>query len=195
MLTQLANKKKVQRKELLHKRRALTLEQKREYSKQITQKIVELAEYKNADICFMYASMPDEFQTKELIINALKAGKHICLPYITDKNMKIMQATLINSLDELIRGEYGILTVSKENLNIVKPQDIDFLLVPAVGLDKKGYRLGMGGGYYDRYLVQAIKAKKIAAIYDCQLVDEVIKDDYDVKVDMILTENNIIKYR
>ena len=46
--------------------------------------------------------MPDEFQTKELIVNALKAGKQICLPYITDKNMKIMQATLIKSLDELV---------------------------------------------------------------------------------------------
>lgn len=193
MLTQLANKKKVQRKELLQKRRALTLEQKKEHSKQITQKVVELAEYKNADICFMYASMPDEFQTKELITNALKAGKRICLPYITDKNMKIMQATLINSLDELIVGEYNILTVKKENLNIVKPQDLDFVLVPAVGFDKNGYRLGMGGGYYDRYLTKAIKAKKIAAVYSCQLVDEIAKDDYDAKVDIILTENDIIQ--
>ena len=48
---------------------------------------------------------------------------------------------------------------------------------------------------YDRYLVKAINAKKIAAVYDCQLVDEVIKDDYDFKVDMILTENTTIKYR
>ena len=162
MLTQLTNNKKVQRKELLAKRRALTLIQKNEYS---------------------------------AIVNALKAGKQICLPYITDKNMKIMQATLIKSLDELVVGAYNILTVKEENLRIVKPQDIDFILVPAVGLDKKGYRLGMGGGYYDRYLVKAINAKKIAAVYDCQLVDEVIKDDYDFKVDMILTENTTIKYR
>ena len=195
MLTQLTNNKKVQRKELLAKRRALTLIQKNEYSAVITKKIVELEEYKNSQICFLYASMPDEFQTKELIVNALKAGKQICLPYITDKNMKIMQATLIKSLDELVVGAYNILTVKEENLKIVKPQDIDFILVPAVGLDKKGYLLGMGGCYYDRYLVKAINAKKIAAVYDCQLVDEVIKDDYDIKVDMILTENTTIKYR
>lgn len=160
MLTQLTNNKKVQRKELLAKRRALTLIQKNEYSAVITKKIVELEEYKNSQICFLYASMPDEFQTKELIVNALKAGKQICLPYITDKNMKIMQATLIKSLDELVVGAYNILTVKEENLRIIKPQDIDFILVPAVGLDKKGYRLGMGGGYYDRYLVKAINAKK-----------------------------------
>lgn len=51
--------------------------------------------------------------------------------------MKIMQATLIKSLDELVVGAYNILTVKEENLRIIKPQDIDFILVPAVGLDKK----------------------------------------------------------
>ena len=65
MLTQLTNNKKVQRKELLAKRRALTLIQKNEYSAVITKKIVDLEEYKNTQICFLYASMPDEFQTKE----------------------------------------------------------------------------------------------------------------------------------
>ena len=65
MLTQLTNNKKVQRKELLAKRRALTLIQKNEYSAVITKKIVELEEYKNSQISFLYASMTDEFQTKE----------------------------------------------------------------------------------------------------------------------------------
>ena len=103
--------------------------------------------------------MPDEFQTKELIVNALKqANKFACLILLI--KYEIMQATLIKSLDELVVGAYNILTVKEENLRIVKPQDIDFILVPAVGLDKKGYRLGMGGGYYDRYLVKLLTLKK-----------------------------------
>ena len=77
MLTQLTNNKKVQRKELLAKRRALTLIQKNEYSAVITKKLVELEEYKNSQICFLYASMPDEFQTKELIVNALKQANKL----------------------------------------------------------------------------------------------------------------------
>ena len=64
MLTQLTNNKKVQRKELLAKRRALTLIQKNEYSSVITKKIVELEEYKNSQIFFLYYSMTDEFKTK-----------------------------------------------------------------------------------------------------------------------------------
>ena len=81
MLTQLTNNKKVQRKELLAKRRALTLIQKNEYSAVITKKIVELEEYKNSQICFLYASMPDEFQTKEFNNKLLsrQANKFACL--------------------------------------------------------------------------------------------------------------------
>lgn len=191
MQTQLIKNKKAQRKELLAKRRMLSQEQKNEYSKQITERLLALASYKEAKVCMMYASMKDEFQTKDFIVEAIKAGKQICLPYVSDKQLKIMQATKINSLDELVEGAYGILTVAKDKLNIINPQDIDFVLVPAVGFDRNGYRLGMGGGYYDRYLKMATKAKLVSGIYSCQLVDEIIKDDYDAQVDFVLTENQL----
>lgn len=193
MQTQLIKNKKTQRKELLTKRRMLSQEQKDKYSKQITQNLLALASYKEAKVCMMYASMKDEFQTKDFIVEAIKAGKQICLPYVSDKQLKIMHATKINSLDELVEGAYGILTVAKDKLNIINPQDIDFVLVPAVGVDRDGYRLGMGGGYYDRYLEMATKAKLVSGIYSCQLVDEIIKDDYDAQVDFVLTENETIQ--
>ena len=193
MQTQLIKNKKAQRKELLAKRRMLSQEQKNEYSKQITERLLALASYKEAKVCMMYASMKDEFQTKDFIVEAIKAGKQICLPYVSDKQLKIMQATKIDSLDELVEGAYGILTVAKDKLNIINPQDIDFVLVPAVGFDREGYRLGMGGGYYDRYLEMATKAKLVSGIYSCQLVDEIIKDDYDAQVDFVLTENETIQ--
>ena len=193
MQTQLIKNKKAQRKELLAKRRMLSQEQKNEYSKQITERLLALASYKEAKVCMMYASMKDEFQTKDFIVEAIKAGKQICLPYVSDKQLKIMHATKINSLDELVEGAYGILTVAKDKLNIINPQDIDFVLVPAVGFDREGYRLGMGGGYYDRYLKMATKAKLVSGIYSCQLVDEIVKGDYDAQVDFVLTENETIQ--
>lgn len=192
MQTQLINKKKIQRKELLNQRRALSLEQKERYSEIITEKILNLPEYQEANLCFMYASMSDEFQTKELLKKALKAGKRVCLPYITNKNEKLMQATMINSVEELVKGAYGILTVAEENIRIIDPKEIDFVLVPAVGFDHKGYRLGMGGGYYDRYLIKATKAKLIGAVYSCQVVEAVVKDKHDIKVDILLTEKESI---
>ncbi len=188
MQTRLINNKKVQRKLLLSKRRALTKEEKEVYSQTIIKKIFACEEYQKAKICFLYASMPSELQTKELILDAFKAGKRVCLPYITSIENKTMEAAEIYSLDELVVGAYGILSVDETKLRLVEPKEIDFVLVPAVGLDKKGYRLGMGGGYYDRYLQRTVNANLISGIYSCQMVEETIKDDYDIQVDKIFTE-------
>lgn len=190
---QTQNKKKAQRKFLLSQRRSLSAKERKLYSDKIVQAIINSPEYKRAKICFLFASMPDEVQTKELILDAFKAGKRVCLPYITSVSDKTMEASEIYSLDELVEGTYGILSVPKDKVRVVDPKDIDFVLVPAVGFDKAGYRLGMGGGYYDRYLARMDKAYLMAGIYACQLVDEIIKDEYDAQIDAVITENEFIR--
>lgn len=192
MQTQLINNKKAQRKNLLAKRRALMKEQREIYSAKIIEEIISCSEYQKARVCFLFASMPDEIQTKELILDAFKAGKRVCLPYITSTENKTMEAAEIYSLDELVVGAYNILSVDENKLRLVEPKDIDFVLVPGVGFDRNGYRLGMGGGYYDRYLQRTINADWIAGIYHCQLVDEIVKDIYDAQVAKIFTELEVI---
>ena len=189
----LLKNKKIQRTELLAKRRALSLAQKREFSASITQKIMALPEYQKAKVCFMYAAMPDEYQTRELVENALKAGKRICLPYIADKTEKIMLATELFSWSDLIEGTYGILSLPEDKLHFIEPEALDLVIVPAVGFDKSGYRLGMGGGYYDRYLLKATNAKWVAGVYNCQIVPQIIKDEHDAQVDIIVTEQEVIR--
>ena len=192
MQTQLTKNKKTQRKFFLEQRRALCTSDREMYSKQIIQKVINSAQYQKSTVCFLFAAMKDEVQTKELILDALRAGKRVCLPYITNKKNGLMDATEISSFDELIVGAYGILSVNENNLRFVNPQDIDFILVPGVGFDKRGYRLGMGGGFYDRYLPKAINAYLTAVIYNCQLADTVVTDKYDAKVDAIFTEKESI---
>lgn len=192
MQTQLTKNKKTQRKFFLEQRRALCTSDREMYSKQIIQKVINSAQYQKSTVCFLFAAMKDEVQTKELILDALRAGKRVCLPYITNKKNGLMEATEFSSFDELIVGAYGILSVNENNLRFVNPQDIDFILVPGVGFDKRGYRLGMGGGFYDRYLPKAINAYLTAVIYNCQLADTVVTDKYDAKVDAIFTEKESI---
>lgn len=191
MQTRPIKNKKTQRKFFLSQRRALPPDKRRQYSGQIMRNVIDCAEYKKAKVCFLFASMPDEVQTKELISDALRAGKRVCLPYITDKKRGLMEAAEFSSLEELVVGAYGILSVDENNLRFVNPQDIDFILVPGVSFDRQGYRLGMGGGFYDRFLAKT-KAYQAAVIYGCQLADEVVKDDYDAKVDAVFTEKEII---
>ncbi len=173
----------------------MSLQQKEAYSQQIIDKILESDEYKAAQICFLYASMADEVQTKVLIEESLRAGKRVCLPYITDKHNSMMEAAEIFSLNELKTGAYGILSVAEDKLRIVAPEQLDFVLIPAVAVDKNGYRLGMGGGYYDRYIARTHKAELIAAVYDCQLAQWIPTDEHDIQVDAIITEKQIIKLK
>ena len=188
MQIQLTKNKKLQRKFFLERRRSLTVSDRQAYSAKIREKITNCPAYQKARMCFLFASMPDEVQTKELIVDALKAGKRVCLPYITDKKGGIMQAAEIFSFEELVTGAYGILSVDETKLRIVNPLDIDFVLVPGVGFDRRGYRLGMGGGFYDRFLAKTVNAYLAAAVYDCQLTDEVVKDEHDAKVNAVFTE-------
>ena len=75
--------------------------------------------------------------------------------------------------------------------NVVNPEDIELIVVPAVAYDRKGNRLGRGKGFYDR-LLQTTKATKVGIGYEFQLVDEVPVEPHDVGVDIIITENATI---
>ena len=187
--------KQQQRKMLLHSRRSLTDEERKAFSGSIIAKLIALPEYQQADACPLFASMRDEVQTKELILDALKAGKRVCLPYITSTKDSLMQAAQISSLDDLEKGAYGILAVRADRLHFVEPEELDFILVPAVGMDRQGWRMGMGGGYYDRYLARAAGAVRACAIYSCQLADDIVRDEHDAQADLILTETDLIRIK
>jgi 5-formyltetrahydrofolate cyclo-ligase len=74
----------------------------------------------------------------------------------------------------------------------VSREEIDAVLIPAVAFDRRGYRVGYGGGYYDRFLPQVPRAARIGAVFACQIVPEVPIDRYDVQVERITTEEGII---
>ena len=132
-----------------------------------------------------YASTPDELQLDELFAACLAEGKTLAIPLIVGKG--VMQAVKVPSLDALEVGEFNILTVKRELRKIIDPAQIDCVIVPGLAFDVSGGRLGMGGGYYDRFLPLAVNAVKIALAYDFQLVDSLPLESHDSKVDFVLT--------
>ena len=72
------------------------------------------------------------------------------------------------------------------------PEEIEAVLVPAVAFDGRGYRIGYGGGYYDRFLPEVPQAARIGAAFSCQVVAEIPADSHDVPADRIVTEREII---
>ena len=132
----------------------------------------------------IYLSLEEEVDTWEMIQWCLENHKVVAVPKIIDKHIHMIQ---IDSLENLIEGKFGILEPSGgEEIEI---SDIDLMIVPMTAFDDKCHRIGFGKGYYDAILSSS--KKKIGLAYACQKVDEIEVDDWDIDMDIVITEEGI----
>ena len=138
-----------------------------------------------------YISMPEEIQLQKILAAALSQGKTVAIPLIVGRGE--MEPVILPKFNALETGDFGNATV-KENLRqIIDAEKIDCVIVPGAAFDVLGNRLGLGGGYYDKFLPRAVNAKKVALAYDFQLVKKIPTEPHDSPVDIIITENRIIE--
>lgn len=153
----------------------------------ITKAVIANEKFANADVVLTYVSFGDEVDTRRLIVYMLKNGKKVAVPYCQDNQMYFFT---ISSPSEIILGKDGIPTVDPIGKIPVKPTDRTLCIVPALAFDKKGNRLGYGGGYYDRYLSQH-KLNAIGLCYDNCITEEIPVNNLDMKIPLIITESNV----
>lgn len=156
----------------------------------IFKKLISLNEYKSADSIFCYASFKSEVSTNDIIHYSLKDGKNVALPVVIDKSGN-MDFYMIDSLSDFEINDYGIPEPDKNSCEKVFPGKNTVLIVPALCYNKSGYRLGYGGGYYDTYLAE-FNGVSIGLCYENCLTDEIPVNEYDLPVDIVITENEII---
>lgn len=147
--------------------------------------------YNNAESVFCYSSFGSEVDTTDIILNSLARNKTVALPVCKDKNGN-MDFYKINSFSDLIEGAYGILEPNTNICEKINSTEKTLITVPAVIFDKKGYRIGYGKGYYDRYL-KNFNGISVGLCYNECIVDEVPIGEFDQKVDFIDCENFLIK--
>ncbi|WP_456369776.1 5-formyltetrahydrofolate cyclo-ligase [Thermodesulfatator atlanticus] len=189
MVQDISNYKKTLRKKILAKRNALSKERRKEFSEKIKNYLLKSPYYLKSQKILFYASFGSEVETFEMIKEALAQGKEVYLPktYVSQKKLRLFR---VNSLKELKKGAYGILEPEEEKQEI-SPEELDLIILPGVAFDKKGGRLGYGGGFYDRLLEQAPQAIKVALGFGCQLCDELPLEAHDVPADVIITEEGL----
>lgn len=165
------------------------IENKKEKSKVIFNKIIKNDIFKEAKTIAIYKNIKSEVDTTELIKYSLNMGKIIALPKVEENELKFYK---INSICEnLEKSKFGIEEPRKEIGNFVENNIIDLVIVPGICFDLEKNRLGFGKGYYDRFLKQK-DFKTIGICFDEQIVKGLPIDNNDVKVKRIITDKRDI---
>lgn len=180
------------RTEVLKKRNELPREQCREDSIMIAKILLSLKKVQKAETIFLYASYKNEVGTKKLIQKLLSMKKRVALPRVREKEMDFF---LIHSWEELVLGYQEILEPDGAG-QIVVPTKEDVMILPGVAFDRKGNRIGYGGGYYDKYLDQYKDNLPclIGIGYEMQMFSNIIPtESFDRQVDFVVTEKKVRK--
>ena len=185
------NLKKETRKKMIKMRGSLSKEYRVEGSKDILNSLVTDKRVEDADTIFVFLSFGIEVDTLPLVEQLLGAGKSVCIPLIVDKNMK---AIGIDNLHQLQKNKMGILEPLGDEREVHR-EEIDLIVVPGVAFDSRGYRIGYGGGYYDKFMEDMKRSvPKIAISYDIQIIEKVNKDPWDIRVDSLVTEKRTLHF-
>lgn len=176
--------KKRLRNKVMERISKLTKEYKIEADRKIYEKIINLKEYKEANTIFCFVNTEDEINTRVIIEDALKSGKRVGVPKCIGKG--IMEVYEIKGESSLQDGKYGILE-PKIGCLLIKPEEIDFAIIPCVSCNREGYRLGYGGGFYDRYLANT-KFHTAVICREKILCDHIPNNETDIKIDKVITD-------
>lgn len=191
--TSIIEQKKSLRKQMRDKRISMSKEDRDIASHKIIARLLENPIYKNSTTIMAYASMPEEIQLKELFDSAFANDKTLAIPLIIGKGT--MRPVFLPTVEDLVVGDFGIMTVRQDKRQFVDFSDIDCIIVPGAAFDRSGNRLGLGGGYYDRFLKRAENPKRIALAFDYQLLDDKLPSEpHDAKMDVIITESETINF-
>lgn len=183
--------KSVLRKSLLSVRRQLPQATVTAGSRAICENILAWPLFQAAKTVMGYLAMPGEPLLDELLSVAIEAGKTVCVP-LMGPIYGSMEAAAITSLDELVPGRLGVRMPDPSCARILSPALIDLVLVPGVAFDAGGSRLGMGAGYYDRFLAMAPQASLVGIAWTMQLVTTVPQAEHDILMHWIVTEDRVI---
>jgi 5-formyltetrahydrofolate cyclo-ligase len=136
-------------------------------------------------------SIGKEVETKQIIQLAWEEGKQVVIPRTIWKT-KEMEFRQINHFNELQENSYGLFEPHLDKTNPIKPENIDLLIVPGLCFDIRGYRIGYGGGFYDRFL-KSFEGHTLSLAFDFQCITWVPTEKYDLPVKQIITnERNML---
>ena len=183
--------KKEIREYIRSKKRALQSDERKVFSSRILGKLFRSDFYRKATTIYTYVSYNQEVDTTTLIKQALKDKKRIAVPKVIGEEIEFFYIT---SLDELQEGYQHIFEPITNEVALLKEEVSPLVIMPGLAFDVKGNRIGYGGGFYDRYLTKNTESNAITCAlgYEFQLFDEIETEQFDVKINHIITPDKQI---
>jgi len=154
--------------------------------------------YRQAETVMWYISCKSEVETRQALLHELATAKRLVIPYCTkdEQAHNKLGLWLLEDFAELVPGTWGILEPPRhrwgESGKEISPEQLDCIMVPGVGFDHQGRRLGNGGGYYDRLLSRVRSDTVLTAVcYESQLFEQIAVELHDVAMDYVITEKAV----
>jgi len=179
------------RKIILEKRDLLSPKEITRKSLEIKQRLFNLKEFNEVTIISFYVSFRSEVETHEMIKETLRLDKRVVVPIV--KKKKRLSLSELKNFNELELGKFGILEPKVAFRREINLEEVELVIVPGVAFDEKGNRIGYGRGYYDDLLTRMKKIPFIGLAYELQIVPEIPKEERDIPVHKIITEDRIIR--
>jgi 5-formyltetrahydrofolate cyclo-ligase len=185
-----ASEKNQLREQMRARRRQLDPARKAAMSQALVSRLEALSVFQQARVIHTYVAWRNEVDTHDLIRRLLQKGRRVAVPKVEPATGQL-QHYFIADFSEMQEGAFGILEPASDPDRIAVPSQFDLVLVPGLAFDRAGNRLGMGKGHYDRFLAE-VRAPKIALAYDFQIAEKLPAEAHDQRVDVIVTEKNVI---
>ena len=174
------------RERMLARRRALRPEDHRRWSAAIAGRLQGLPEFQAASVVLSYVSAKDnEADTQGIISELLSESREVWVPRVAPERR--LDWYRIRGWADLTPGRFGILEPAVGAAEPLPPPAHAVCLTPGIAFTREGYRIGYGGGYFDRFF-ERFPVTAIGLAFECQFVGTFPRDDYDRRVDIVVTE-------
>ncbi len=173
-------------------RREMSRSERKQADRLITENFLKSDVYRSCEMLLCFVSTGIEVSTREILACAFSEKKVLCPKCIGSPSEGIMRFYEVCSFSELEEGTMGILEPSDKCREVTAFENA-LCVLPGLCFDRKGWRLGFGGGYYDRFLA-GFNGVKAGICYESCVCDELARNEYDMKADMLFTDKHIYQF-
>lgn len=189
--------RKCLRAEAIRRRDNIPAPVRSEWSQRIINRVIDWIEGNAIDVVQIYLNMRSEVETDGLLDYLFTHEKTALAPVTDTQRRKLTPHRISNPKTDLVFHPYGMREPNRKTCPSYPADEIDLIIVPGVAFDRKGNRIGYGGGFYDRFLPRCPQAVWIGLAYQAQIISDTLPQPWDAPLQRIVTEDGslIVKHK